>query len=304
MAGPILEKFELKRLPFQRRPIAEPGTTLVFQMADNRLVPTQYPFTTGETIWKGPKWAFVVDVRQYNATFPCQLPAAGDGVFFQATVNFTWSVSDAVQVVEKNVTDPEGECRTYLFQVLPQITRRHAFRQPAEAEADLQRTLAGRALELRGRGVRIDGVYMHLRIAEEQITTIAKLSVTDVEQELAVKQAKNSGTLTIMTTKQMEELMNGGPKTLYAFAVQRDPGQALDVIARMEALEDRNKQHALEAIKVLLDGGEIRLGELDDAVAAAVTGFRAILGPYASGKAAGADKALPPGSSGEQMSES
>jgi hypothetical protein len=54
----------------------------------------------------------------------------------------------------------------------------------------------------------------------------------------------------------------------------------MEVVTQMQMMADRDKQRAIEAIKVLIDGEELRLGELDDAVATAVEGFRNILGQY------------------------
>ncbi|MFI5932217.1 hypothetical protein [Actinoplanes sp. NPDC051494] len=282
---------ELKRLPFQRRPIADPGTTLVFQMPDNQLVTPQYPYTTGETWWRGPKAAYVVDIRPHGASFTCQLPAAGDAVFFQATVNYTWSVAEPVTVVSQQVLTPEADCQAYLFQVLPRVTRRHEYGKPAAAEEELQKWLTGRPLDLAGRGLRIDNVYAHLRISAEQITALADLSVASVERERDLDRARRDAELSMLAERatierqaarqeQMDAIIGGGPERLYAFVLQQDQTKGLEVVGQMAAMADREKQRALEAMKVLIDGGEIRVGELDGAVAAAVGNFRAILGQY------------------------
>jgi hypothetical protein len=122
MPGPILNTIELKRLPFSRRPIAQPGTILVFQMPDNQLIAPQPPYTSGETWWKGPRLAYVVDNRPHGAVFTCKLPAAGDALHFEATVRFAWRVNNPVEVVREQVEDPEAEGETFLTQILPTIT--------------------------------------------------------------------------------------------------------------------------------------------------------------------------------------
>ncbi|HEU4347695.1 MAG TPA: hypothetical protein VFR35_07895 [Actinoplanes sp.] len=282
MSGPILNTMELKRVPFARRPIAEPGTILVFQMPDNRLVAPQPPYTTGETWWKGPKLAYVVDNRPHGGVFNCQLPAAGDSLFFDATVRFTWRVSDPVEVVREQLCDPEAECETYLAQNLPTITRRHRFNQPAAAEADVANTVGRRALPLHGRGIRIEAVHAQLRIPEQQIDIFRGIQAAPHEQELARMKATYEGEIEDIKRQRMNDIVGGGPERLYAFILQQDPTRGMEVVSQMQAMADRDKQRAIEAIKVLIDGEEIRLGELDGAVAAAVDGFRAILGQYPS----------------------
>ena len=293
MPGPILNTMELKRLPFARRPIAQPGTILVFQMPDNQLVAPQPPYTAGETWWKGPKLAYVVDNRPHGAVFNCQLPAAGDALYFDATVRFTWRVSDPVDVVREQVEDPEAECETYLAQNLPTITRRHQFNAPAGAEADVANTVGRRPLPLRGRGIEIQAVHAQLRIPQEQIEIFQGIQAAPHAQVLAKLKAEHDLEIQDIKRQRMNEIVTGGPERLYAFILQEDPSRGMEIVSQMRQLEDRDKQHALDAIKVLIEGGELRAGELDGAVATAVEGFRNILGQYAG--TAGADKAaLPP----------
>jgi hypothetical protein len=290
MSNPILNRLDIKPLTI-RRQMLDPGTMLVFQMPDNRLEAPQQGFSITEMLKKRPKFAYTVDVRAHTASFECQLPSKGDAVYFSATVNYTWIVSDPVRVVSDQVTNPEGDCFAYLSQVLPQITRRHEFEQPAAAEDDLQRTRAGRTLELHQRGLRILDVYMHLRISEEQRNTVAQLTANDVAHRLAKTQVTNEAELAAMAQEAelkrqsdrqstLEALIQGGTDKMYAFVIQQDPTKGLEVISRMDAMADREKQRALEAMKVLIDGGEIRLGDLDDAVADTVANFRAILGQF------------------------
>lgn len=296
MNNPILNRLEVRPLTI-RRPLLDPGTTVVFQLPDNRLEAPPQGFSMAEMLKKRPRFAFTVDVRAHTTSFECQLPAKGDAVYFSATVNYTWMVGDPVQVVSQQVINPEDDCYAYLSQVLPQITRRHDFEKPAAAEEDLQKIRAGRTLDLPQRGLRILDVHMHLRISDEQRDKVAQLTAIAMEQRLAVTRNRNEAELAALTQRNelelqaerhrtMEEMIRGGAEKMYAFVVQQDPARGLDVISRMEALADRDKRLALDAMKVLIDGGEIRLGELDGAVAAAVAGFRSILGEYTSGDAA------------------
>jgi hypothetical protein len=290
MTNPILDRLEIRPLTI-RQQLLDPGTMLVFQLPGNRLEAPPQGFSITDMLKKRPKFAYTIDVRSHGASFECQLPAKGDAVFFSATVNYTWVVSDPVQVVSQQVSNPEGDCYAYLYQVLPQITRRHDFEQPAAAEEDLRRTRAGRTLELPHRGLRILDVYMHLRISDDQRDKVAQLTSISVEQRLKMTQTRNEAEVAALSQQKelelqaerqrtMEALVKGGAEKMYAFVIQQDQTKGLDVISRMEALADRDKQRALDAMKVLIDGGEIRLGELDGAVAAAVAGFRAILGQY------------------------
>src|SRR3982751_579525 len=117
MSNPILNRLEIRPLAI-RRQLLDPGTTLVFQLPDSRLEAPAQGFSVTEMLKKRPRFAFTVDVRAHTTSFECQLPAKGDAVFFSATVNYTWLVSDPVQVVSQQVVNPEGDCHAYLMQVL------------------------------------------------------------------------------------------------------------------------------------------------------------------------------------------
>jgi hypothetical protein len=161
MPGPILSIVELKRSPVARRPIAQPGTVLVFQMPDNQLVAPDPPYTTGETWWKGPTMAYVVDNRPHRAVFACRLPAHGNALFFDATVRFSWRVHRPIEVVREQVQDPAAECEIYLTTNLTAVTGEHTV--PAVAEEDIARRFGRRLLPLHGRGVDISAVHAQLR---------------------------------------------------------------------------------------------------------------------------------------------
>jgi hypothetical protein len=281
MIRPILQTLELKRLPFARRPIAQPGTILVFQMPDNQLIAPQPPYTTGETWWRGPKLAYVVDNRPHGGEFTCQLPADGDALFFEATVRFTWRVSDPVAVVRELIEDPAAECQSYLVTTLPVITRRHRYNEPAAAEAEVQKHAREHPPQLAGRGIRIEALHVALRIPEAQITTFQGLQSAQHEQQLAMLKTVHEQEVQALKQNRMNAIVTGGSQALYAFVLEQDPTRGLEIVTQMQSMADLEKQRAIEAIKVLIDGDEIRVGELDGAVAAAVEGFRNILGQYA-----------------------
>ena len=107
MPDALVTRVELGRLPFKRRPIAEPGTRLVFQLANGALVCPDHPYTSGETWFRGPKAAYVVDTGMHDASFETELPSASPAVYFTATISYQWQVHDPARVVRDGVTEPE-----------------------------------------------------------------------------------------------------------------------------------------------------------------------------------------------------
>lgn len=288
MVEPILDKLELRRLPFQRRPIAQPGTTLVFQMADGQVVAPVHPYTTGETWWRGPKWAYVVDLRPHGATFEVELPSSAAAVYFAATVSYSWTVHDAAALVTGAVADPEAHCRGHLERRLPALTGRHAPLRIAEAERDLYDVLGRHPIDL-PHGLRIQGLHVRLRMDADQAALAKEQEIGKLRQELAERDAEGDGVLKRIRQRTDLELererqthylgtVGGGREAMMALVIAQHPDKAPQILDTMINLTEREEQRTLEAIKVLIDGGEIRIGELDGAVSAAVGRISAILG--------------------------
>jgi hypothetical protein len=288
MAEPIIDKLELRRLPFQRRPVAEPGTTLVFRMPDGRVVAPQHPYTAGETWWKGPKWAYVVDVRPHGASFTCELPSSAGAVYFTATVSYSWIVYDAARVVAGNIGDPEGGCRGYLVRQMPSITGGFEPLDTSAAERGLHQFLGARPIDLDD-GIRIRDLHFQLRMDGDQAALAKDWEIGKLRQQIAERDAVGENKvkgihqdyeLTRQTQRQGHYAgsVSGGRDAMMALVIAQDPDKAHDILNTMIGLSDRDEQRTLEAIKVLIDGGEIRLGELDGAVKAAVERIGTILG--------------------------
>jgi hypothetical protein len=142
---------------------------------------------------------------------------------------------------------------------------------------------------VRGRGIHLENIHVQLQISPDHIATIQGLHTALQEHELEKVKTEHDLEIQEMKRKWMNEVVSGGPERLYAFILQEDKSRGMEIVSQMRQMEDRDKQHALDAIKVLIEGGELRAGELDGAVSTAVEGFRNILGQYAGT----ADKAKP-----------
>ncbi|WP_306214139.1 hypothetical protein [Actinoplanes sp. RD1] len=311
MAEPILQRLELSRLPFKRRPVAQPSTTLVFQMADGRVMAPAHPYTTGETWWRGPKYAFVVDRRAYGASFVTELPTSAAALYFTATVDYTWSVHDPAAVVGTGVGDPEPGCRAHLERLMPQIAGRHSPLDTASAERALRHEFGHQPLDL-SNGIRMQNVHVRLRMDSDQAALAKEQEIGKLRQTLAERDADGEGRiarirqqyeLALQAERQQRylEAVGGGRETMMALVIAQHPDKAPEILDTMIGLSEREEMRTLEAIKVLIDGGEIRLGELDGAVSAAVSRISAILGKGlpAPGGATEADKQLPAGAGEE-----
>lgn len=298
MSRPILSRQELRRLPFQRRPVAEPGTRLVFQMSSGELVAPIYPYTMGDVWWRGPRAAYVVDTRPHAVSFQCQLPCDGDALHFDAAIGFAWSVHDPVVVVRELVADAVGDCRGYLIQRMRGISRRFSALDSEAAELAILRELGEVPVDL-DRGLRISGLGVELRLDPEQAPIARDLEIVSLRQKLA--EAERRGQARIDQIGQEADLglhqeradffariLAGGGASMAGNVLAQDASKAAEAANLMMSIYRQDQDVAIQAMKVVLDSDQVRIGELDDAVAAAVSRFKALLSPDAGKLSSGA----------------
>ncbi|MEQ4302616.1 hypothetical protein ABNF97_14655 [Plantactinospora sp. B6F1] len=285
--GPVLERKELRRLPFQRRPIAEPGTRLVFQMSSGQLVAPAHPYTTGDVWWRGPRAVYVIYTSPQPAYFTCTLPCAGDTLFFDAAVRFSFAVSDPVSVVREQVSDPIADCRRYLMDPLRAVTRKFTAMQPEAAERAIRSMLAEAPTDL-ANGLRITDLRVELTINAEQGQLAKDLEIQTLRQQLAMRTETDRIVLTKLNQDAElarhqeraafhERLLSGGGAALAGSIVAQDPTKATEAAKFMMSLYDQDQKLAVEALKVIMDGDQIRLGEMDSAVQAVVERFKGMI---------------------------
>ena len=287
MPDQLVTRLELGRLPFRRRPVAEPGTTIVLQMADGTLLAPQYPFTTGETFMRGPKAAYAVDITSHGGEFECELPSSSHVVSFSARVQYSWVVSDPAQLVATAVHDPFAVCRSALERWLRPLTSQVPPSSPTDAERLVSRQSARGPLNLEC-GLRVQDIAAWLKMDVVQAGLTREWEIGVLSQRNAERDAHHRGRVSAIDQandlqRQAERerhygrAVAGGRADVMAVVMAQDRSKGPEILNTMISLSEREQQRALDAIKVIIDGGEIRIGELDEAVQAAVQSMIGIL---------------------------
>jgi hypothetical protein len=286
MAGPVISKHELKRLPFQRRPVAEPHTALVYQLPGGGLVDPNSGYTAGESWWKSPQAYFVVDVAPHAEAFTAELPCEGDNLYFSASVSYTWRVQNPTAVVRDPVPDPALACRGHLEPRLREVSRRFSAYDSAAAERAIRIELS--TLTDSPGGLVIYNVGAELRRDALHRELGTKLEIIKLEQELAEAQAHGTGRIEkINQTNSLalqgvradffSKMINGGLPAIFGGMVAQDPAKMGEAMNFIMTMEQQNQELALKAMKVILDGDHLRIGEIDPAVSAVVQRFTTLV---------------------------
>ncbi|MEU5674108.1 hypothetical protein ABZ749_27920 [Micromonospora sp. NPDC047753] len=295
----MLSKQELRRLPFQRRPVADPGTRLVFQMPSGELLAPDPPFTTGDVWWRGPRAVYVVDIRPHNSSFQCTLPSEGDALHFDASIAFAWTVHKPVTVVREMVEDPPGGCRGHLIQRMRGISRRYSALNSAAAERAISLELGQDSIDLEEIGLRITNFTVELRLDPAQAPIAKDLEIAALRQRLAEQEERGKAAINrIAQTSDLQlheirarfyaELLSGGGASMAGNLLAQDPTKAAEAADFMVGLWQRDQEVAMRAMKVVLESDQLRLGEIDGAVSAAVESFTALVSQAGNKLAPGA----------------
>jgi hypothetical protein len=287
LSNPILGRQDFSRLPLQRRPVADPGTTLVFVTRRGELVGPQHSYTMGEVWWRGPRAVYTVDTKPHGQSFTCRLPAKGDALYFDASVTYTWLVHDAMTVVRDQVTDAPASCQDYLVKEM----RRHCRRvnpiggDPAEqAERVIDGALGQTRIPL-ANGLSIVSLHAALSLDPEQALIAKDLMIGTLRQQRdeavarghdGIEDIKQTGDLRRKRERIVfyEELV--GSKLL-ANVLAEDPSKATETVQLIFSMEQQQRDKAIQAMQVIIEGGHLQIGDLDPAIAAVVSQFTSLV---------------------------
>jgi hypothetical protein len=287
LSNPILHRQEFSRLPMQRRPVADPGTTLVFLSRRGDLTSAEHALTMGEVWWRAPRAVFTVDTRPHGASFTCRLPARGDALQFDASVTYNWLVHDATIVVRDQVHDAEGTCREYLIREMRRITRRvdPINGDPAEqAERGIHAELGQSTISLTN-GLSIGSLHAAVNLDPEQANIAKDLLIGTLRQqrdEMAarghdgIEDIRQSGDLR-RRRERIEFYAELVGDRMLANVLAQDPTKATETVQLMFSMEQQKRDKAIQAMRVIIEGGHLQIGDLDPAITAVVSQFTALV---------------------------
>lgn len=287
MSNPILSRQELSRLPLQRRPVTDPGTTLVFITRRGDVVGLERAYTMGEVWWRGPRAVYTVDTKPHGESFSCRLPAKGDALHFDASVTYSWLVNDATTVVRDQVTNAAGSCREYLVKEMRRICRQvnPMNGDPAEqAERIIDAELGHTTIRL-ANGLSIANLDAAISLDPEQAVIAKDLMIGTLRQhrdEIAarghdgIEDIKQAGNLRRKRERIVfyEELV--GSKLL-ANVLAEDPAKAQETVQLIFSMEQQKRDKAIQAMQVIVEGGHLQIGDLDPAITAVVSQFTSLI---------------------------
>jgi hypothetical protein len=265
LIDPILETTTLKRWPMSRRPVAQPGTALVFQHANGTLSQPDSAITASEVSLRGHRLAYTVDKRRHGWTFEREFPSLRGAFRFKVSVTFAWQVENAMAVVQENVRNAPATCEQALARRIQPICRTIDVLDEVGAEATIMQRVP-MPISLTSIGLVITGMH---------VTVSSDAGAQGVEREKWM-QTKHFD-LHEARVSFFDRMTRTGSAAARILAA--DPSKALEAERFLDEQLARDRQTAIDAMEVLLKSDQFRIGEFDDAVQAVVERFRSILAP-------------------------
>lgn len=288
MSNPIVRRQELSRLPLQRRPLADPGTSLVFQTRRGELVGADHVYTSGEVFWRGYRTVYTVDTKPHGEAFTCRLPTRGGALHFDASVTYNWTVTDAIKVVQNEFDDPAASCREYLTKEMRRICRQvNAIDDdPTDrAEQLIDIELGEMPIRLAG-GITVSALHAALSLDQAQLEVATELAMGKLtlqrDSQAAhslneVERIRQDGELRRRLDRiEFYEQMTGGNR-LVASILAEDPAKATETVQLMASMEQQKRGEAIRAMEVIIKGGHLQIGDLDPAISAVVSQFTSLV---------------------------
>lgn len=273
MRNPIIARHNLPLFPlFQKRPVANGNTRLVFQTADGTLCAPQQTYTSSELSVRRAHCYYEVSMGTYPDKFESLLPAHAKNLKFPTTARYEWTVSDPVEIVKRGTTDVPRLCQERLQAMMHEISEQF---EPLEFGAARKAILA-RFTNMESTmvdGVRVTGLNVNIEIPTELQQTATDLDTQSIRAHLERQQQFDHGALQelkqsielALDVKRREhygEVVKGGSQAAMANVLSQDPGAGPEILDKMLEKEREDKADTFKIMKLMTESRHLKSGDL------------------------------------------
>ncbi|MEV8588237.1 hypothetical protein AB0424_15020 [Streptomyces sp. NPDC051180] len=184
--GPLLREYA----PPYRRRSGRVAAVLLYRNGGHRVVWPDRKEDVNKPLIGAPYTVFEVQLGRNVTEFVLQLPAAGDGVFFEAVARIQWMVTDPHLVVQEQVEDVAELLHDELLDGLRRISRRFRITDAQRADEAVREALStgrlsfGRDIGLRTR------VHVFIDLEESVKAEVHRRDRLDITMEADAREAE------------------------------------------------------------------------------------------------------------------
>lgn len=259
--GPLIGEYA----PPYRRRSGRVAAVLLYRNGGHRVVWPDRVEDVDKPLFGSPYTVFEVRLGRNVTEFRLRLPAAGDGVFFDAVVKVQWVVTDPYLVVQEQVEDVAELLHDELLDGLRRLSRRFRITEAQRADEAVREELAtgrlgfGRDIGLRTRVL----VFIDLDASvRAEVSRRDRAGVT-MEADARVAEAADRA-LIAERARELEDLLRRGDLARIAHHMATHPDRQGEIRTRLQREWREGREDYLRVLGRLLDTGVLERHDIGE----------------------------------------
>ncbi|MFF9850259.1 hypothetical protein [Streptomyces litmocidini] len=265
--GPLIGEYA----PPYRRRSGRVAAVLLYRNGGHRVVWPDRVEDVNKPMFGSPYTVFEVRLGRNVTEFRLQLPAAGDGVFFDAVAKVQWVVTDPHLVVQEQVEDVAELLHDELLDGLRRLSRRFRITEAQRADEAVREELAtgrlsfGRDIGLRTR------VLVFIDLDDSVKAEVSRRDRTDViiEADARVAEAERrreaaDRALVAERAREMEALFRRGDLAQIAHHMAMHPDKQWEIRTQLQRERREGQEDYLRVFNRLLDTGVLERHDIGE----------------------------------------
>ncbi|MGW4850491.1 hypothetical protein ACWEPZ_04575 [Streptomyces sp. NPDC004288] len=265
--GPLVAEYA----PPYRRRSGKIAAVLLYRNGGHRVIWPDRTEDVNKPMFASPYTVFEVRLGRNVTEFRLQLPAAGDGVFFDAVAKVQWVVTDPHLVVQEQVEDVAELLHDELLDALRRISRRYRITDAHRADEAVREELAagrlgfGRDIGLRTR------VLVFIDLDDSVRAEVSRRDIVSVTMEAddRVAQARRASeaadrALVAERARELEALFRRGDLAQIAHHMAMHPDKQWEIRTQLQQERREGQDDYLRVFSRLLDTGVLERHDIGE----------------------------------------
>ncbi|MEW1695784.1 hypothetical protein [Streptomyces sp. NPDC091278] len=299
--GPLVGEYA----PPYRRRSGRVAAVLLYRNGGHRIIWPDRTEDVNKPMFGTPYTVFEVRLGRNVTEFRLQLPAAGDGVFFEAVAKVQWVVTDPHLVVREQVEDVAELLHDELLDGLRRLSRRFRITEAQRADEAVREELAagrlsfGRDIGLRTRVL----VFIDLDASvKAEVSRRDRVGVTmEADERVAEAERRREAAeraLIADRAREMEALFRRGDLAQIAHHMAMNPDKQWEIRTQLQRERRESQEDYLAVFNRLLDTGVLERHDIGEQMYQVLMYLRTQTGSVLGGIT---DRVLnPPGDTGRR----
>ncbi|MER7948002.1 hypothetical protein ABTY59_11530 [Streptomyces sp. NPDC096079] len=265
--GPLIAEYA----PPYRRRSGRVAAVLLYRNGGHRVIWPDRTEDVNKPLFGSPYTVFEVQLGRNVTEFRLQLPAAGDGVFFDAVAKVQWVVTDPHLVVQEQVEDVAELLHDELLDGLRRLSRRFRITDAHRADEAVREELAagrlsfGRDIGLRTR------VLVFIDLDDSVKAEVSRRDIVDVtmaaderEAQAARRREAAQRALVAERARELEDLFRRGDLAQIAHHMAMHPDKQWEIRTQLQQERREGQDDYLRVFSRLLDTGVLERHDIGE----------------------------------------